>query len=76
MGALNEKTTEKRETIKSMGCSHITMHECQLKNNKEFQKSAKKHNKEKMVEPLNTRDAFYELMQANSYMISKKINVR
>ena len=58
MGTLNDQTIEKRENIKSAGYKHVSVYECQMNKNKEFQKFAKNFNKE-IVEPLNPRDAFY-----------------
>ena len=58
MGTLNDFTIEKRETIKSAGCNHVSTYECQLNKNKGFQKFAKDFDQE-IVEPLNPRDAFY-----------------
>ena len=40
MGTLNDKTIEKRETIKNAGYKHISTYECQLAKNKDFQKFA------------------------------------
>ena len=58
MGTLNDKTIEKRETIKNAGYKHVSTYECQLAENKDFQKFAKNFTQE-VVEPLNPRDAFY-----------------
>ena len=58
MGTLNEQTIEKRENIKSAGYNHVSIYECQLNKNKEFQQFAKNFTQE-VVEPLNPRDAFY-----------------
>ena len=58
MGTLNDLTNEKREIIKSAGYNHVSVYECQLNNNEDFQKYAKSFNQE-IVEPLNPRDAFY-----------------
>ena len=58
MGTLNDLTIEKRENIKSAGYNHVSIYECQLNKNKEFQKFAKDFEQE-IVEPLNPRDAFY-----------------
>ena len=58
MGTLNDQTIEKRENIKSAGYKHVSVYECQLNNDKEFQNFAKNFNKE-IVEPLNPMDAFY-----------------
>ena len=44
--------------IKSAEYKHVSIYECQLKNNKDFQKFTKNYNKE-IVDPLNPRDAFY-----------------
>ena len=56
MVTLNEKTSEKCETIKSSGYKHVSIYNCQLKNNKDFQKLVKNYNKQ-IVDPLNPRDA-------------------
>ena len=56
MGTLNEQTIEKREMIKSAEYKHVSIYECQLKNNKDFQSFIKR--KKEIVEP--PRDAFYE----------------
>ena len=58
MGTLNDLTIEKRETIKSVGYNHVSIYECQLNKNKEFQQFAKDFEQE-IVEPLNPRDSFY-----------------
>ena len=58
MGTLNDKTIEKRENIKSAGYNHVSIYECQLTKNKDFQKFAKSFSQE-VVEPLNPREAFY-----------------
>ena len=58
MGTLNDITIEKRETIKSVGYNHVSIYECQLNKNKEFQQFAKNFTQD-VVEPLNPRDAFY-----------------
>ena len=58
MGTLNGLTVEKCDTIKNAGYNHVSIYECQLTKNKEFQKFAKNFTQE-MVEPLNPRDAFY-----------------
>ena len=58
MGTLNDQTIEKRENIKSAGYNHVSIYECQLNKNKEFQQFAKNFEQE-IVEPLNPRDAFY-----------------
>ena len=58
MGTLNDLTIEKRETIKKAGYNHVSTHECQLTENKDFQKFAKNFTQE-VVEPLNPRNAFY-----------------
>ena len=58
MGALNDLTVEKRDTIKNAGYNHVSTYECQLTKNKDFQKFAKNFTQE-IVEPLNPRDAFY-----------------
>ena len=58
MGTLNGLTIEKRETIKSAGYNHVSIYECQLNKNKDFQNFAKSFNHE-IVEQLNPRDAFY-----------------
>ena len=60
MGTLNDQTIEKRENIKSAGYDHVSVYECQLNKDKNFQKFVKDFNKEKeIVEPLNPRDSFY-----------------
>lgn len=41
MATLNENTIEKREMIKSAGYKHVEVYECQLRNNKDFQKLSK-----------------------------------
>ena len=51
-------TLKKIEIIKQAGFKHVSIYECQLKNNKDFQKFVKNDNKE-IVDPLNPRDAFY-----------------
>ena len=58
MGTLNDQTIEKRENIKSGGYNHVSIYECQLYKNKEFQQFAKNFTQEE-VEPLNPRDSFY-----------------
>ena len=58
MGTLNDQTIEKRENIKSAGYKHVSIYECQLNKNKDFQQFAKDFDQE-IVEPLNPRDAFY-----------------
>ena len=58
MGTLNDQTIEKRETIKKAGYNHVSVYECQLNKNKDFQKFAKNFAQE-VVEPINPRDAFY-----------------
>ena len=58
MGTLNDKTIEKRETIKNVAYNHVSTYECQLAKNKDFQKFAKNFTQE-VVEPLNPREAFY-----------------
>ena len=58
MGTLNDQTIEKRETIKKAGYNHVSIYECQLSKNKDFQKFTKNFTQE-VVEPLNPRDAFY-----------------
>ena len=58
MDTLNDLTIEKRETIKSVGYNHVSIYECQLNKNKEFQQFAKDFEQE-IVEPLNPRDSFY-----------------
>ena len=72
MGTLNDQTIEKRETNKNAGYNHVSIHECQLVKNKDFQKFAKNFTQE-VVEPLNPRDAFTEEepMQPNSCTNSK-----
>ena len=58
METLNDKTIEKRENIKSAGYNHVSIYECQLNKNKEFQQFAKNFTQE-VVEPLDPRSAFY-----------------
>ena len=58
MDTLNDLTIEKRDTIKNAGYSHISIYECQLNKNKDFQKFTKNFTQE-VVEPINPRDAFY-----------------
>ena len=58
MGTLNDLTIKKRENIKSAGYNHVSIYECQLNKNKEFQQFAKDFTQE-VVEPINPRDAFY-----------------
>ena len=58
MGTLNDQTIEKRENIKSAGYNHVSIYECQLGRDKEFQRFAKDFT-QKVVEPLNAREAFY-----------------
>ena len=58
MGTLKDQTIEKRENIKSAGYNHVSIYECQLNKNKDFQQFAKDFDQE-IVEPLNPRDAFY-----------------
>ena len=58
MGTLNDKTIEKRENIKSAGYNHVSIYECQLGRDKEFQRFAKNFT-QKVVEPLKARGAFY-----------------
>ena len=41
MGTLNKNTNEKFEIIKQAGFKHVSIYECQLKNNKDFQKFVK-----------------------------------
>lgn len=57
MGTLNKQTVEKRKMIRSAGYKHACIYECQLKNNKDYQKFIKKYKRE-VTEPLNPRDAF------------------
>ena len=58
MGTLNDLTIKKRDTIKNAGYDHISIYECHLAKNKDFQKFAKNFTQE-IVEPLNPREAFY-----------------
>ena len=58
MGALNDLTVEKRDTIKNAGYNHVSTYKCQLTKSKDFQKFAKNFTQE-IVEPLNPRNAFY-----------------
>ena len=58
MGTLNDLTVEKRDIIKNDGYNHVSSYECQLTKNEEFQRFAKNFT-QKIVEPLNPRDAFY-----------------
>ena len=58
MGALNDLTVEKHNTIKNAGYNHVSTYECQLTKSKDFQKFAKNFTQE-IVEPLNPRNAFY-----------------
>ena len=58
MRTLNDQTIEKRETIKKAGYNHISIYECQLNKNKNFQKFTKNFT-QKVVEPLNPRGGFY-----------------
>ena len=58
MGTLNDQTIGKRDTIKNAGYNHVSTYECQLNKNKDFQKFAKNFTQE-IVEPLNSRHAFY-----------------
>ena len=58
MGTLNDQTIEKRENVKSAGYKQVSIYECQLNKNKDFQNFAKDFEQE-IVEPLNPRDAFY-----------------
>ena len=74
MGTLNKNTIEKREIIKSAGYKHVEVYECQLKNNKDFQKFVKNYNKE-IVEPLNPRDAFYGVRFIQQFNIVKNIRL-
>lgn len=41
MGTLIKKAIEKHEMIKSAGYKHISIYECQLQNNKDYQKFVK-----------------------------------
>ena len=59
MGTLNDKTIEKRETIKNAVYSHVSTYECQIAKNKDFQKFAKNFTQEVVEGPINPRDAFY-----------------
>ena len=58
MGALNDLTVEKRDTIKNAGYNHVSTYKCQLTKNKDFQKFAKNFTQD-IVEPFNPRNAFY-----------------
>ena len=58
MGTLNDQTIGKRDTIKNAGYNHVSTYECQLTENKDFQKFAKNFTQE-IVEPLIPRHAFY-----------------
>ena len=58
MGTLNDRTIVKRDNIKSSGYNHVSIYECQLNKDKDFQKFAKDFEQE-IVEPLNPREAFY-----------------
>ena len=58
MGALNDLTVEKRDTIKTAGYNHVSTYECHLTKSKDFQKFAKNFTQE-IVEPFNPRNAFY-----------------
>ena len=58
MGALNDQTIEKRETIENAGYNHVSVYEFELAKNKDFRKFAKNFTQE-IVEPLNPREAFY-----------------
>ena len=58
MGALNDLTVEKRDTIKNAGYNHVSTYECQLAKSKDFQKFAKNFTQQ-IVEPLNPKNAFY-----------------
>ena len=58
MGTLKDQTIEKRETIKKAGYNHVSTYECQLAKNKDFPKFTKNLT-QIVVEPLNTREAFY-----------------
>ena len=58
MVTLNDQTIEERETIKKAGSNHVSIYECQLNKNKDFQNFTKNFTQEE-VEPLNPRDAFY-----------------
>ena len=74
MGTLNDKTIEKRETIKNAGYNHVSTYECQLAKNKDFQKFAKNFTQE-VVEPINPRDAFYgERTNASKLLYNFKDN--
>ena len=46
MGALNDLTVEKRDTIKNAGYNHVSTYECQLTESKDFQKFAKNFTQE------------------------------
>ena len=58
MGTLNDLTIEKRDTIKNADYNCVPIYDCQLAKNKDFQKFAKNFT-QKIVEPLNPREAFY-----------------
>ena len=78
MGTLNDLTIEKRETMKKAGYNQVSTYECQLTENKDFQKFAKNFTQE-VVEPLNPRNAFYGgigQMQLSYSTILKKTSVR
>ena len=53
-----DQAIEKRETIKNTGYNHISTYECQLTENKAFQKFTKISTQE-VVEPLNPCHVFY-----------------
>ena len=63
MGALNDLTVEKRDTIKNAGYNHVSTYKCQLTKSKDFQKFAENFTHQckalEIVEPLNPRNAFY-----------------
>ena len=58
IATLNDRTIEKRETIKNADYNHVSIYECQLAKNKDFKKFVRNFT-QKVVEPLNPREAFH-----------------
>ena len=59
MGALNDLTVEKRDTIKNAGYNHVSTYKCQLTKSKDFQKFAKNFTQE-IVEPLQSKECLLQ----------------
>ena len=58
METLNNLTIEKFKIIKNAGYNHVSTYECQLANDKDYQRFAKDFTQE-VIELLNPRDSFY-----------------